>query len=91
MKIYREEKMQVKKSWCLKLCEKSLRNGIRGVFLNAVDSETGQSISQLIDFQSDGKIETLRRSFDILGKMGYDPYEHNNSFDEDGRIVIDRE
>ena len=87
MKIYSDEKMQVKKSWCLKLCESSDRD----IYICAVDSETGKGITNLISFLSDGRIVRDFQSFDILGEMGYDPYEHNNSFDHNGSIVIDDE
>ena len=85
MKIYREEK-EVKKSWCLKL-----RESDREVYIDAVDSETGEGIVRLITFLSNGRIKSMCRSCDLLRGLGYDPYEHNNSFDHNGSIVIDHE
>ena len=85
MKIYREEK-KVKKSWCLKLRESDLE-----VYIDAVDSETGEGIAGLITFLSDGRIKSMCRSYDLLRGLDYDPSEHNNVFDEDGRIIIDHE
>lgn len=86
MKIYREEK-EVKKSWCLELSE----DGDGDVSLCAVDSKTGKDTVNLIIFLSDGRIVADPQSFEHFGEMGYDPHEHNNSFDEFGAIVISHE
>ena len=85
MKIYREEK-EVKKSWCLNMEESD-----RDVRIRAVDSKTGEIICCLIGFFSSGKITSTPMSFHALKKEGYDPHEHNNSFNKDGGIVIDDE
>ena len=85
MKIYREEK-EIKKSWCLKMDESG-----RHVRIRAADSSTGEIICCLIDFFSGGKITPTPMSFHVLKKEGYDPNEHNNSFNNNGSIVIDGE
>ena len=85
MKIYREGK-EVKKSWCLKLVESD-----KSVRVRAVDSSTGELVACLIVFFSSGKITSAPMCFHALEKAGYDPHEHNNSFDEDGGIVISDE
>lgn len=81
MKIYEEK--EEKKSWSIKLEEENDE-----VSIDAVDSETGKSICSLIFFSLNGKITLIEGVKTILKEDGYDPYEHKNVFDQNGKIHI---
>jgi hypothetical protein len=85
MKIYKEETKQ-KKSWAIKLEESSVRSV--GAELNAVDINSGKHLTTLIVFYNDGSIVTPDHAKGYLVKGGYDPYEHNNTFSDNGAIVV---
>lgn len=82
MKIY-SEKEKVKKSWSLQF--EQMEND---VYVNAVDSITGEIIAHLMSFYEGGKISFTRSAKGNLERHGYDPHEHGNNFDGDGRLVI---
>jgi hypothetical protein len=85
MKIYQKKKSP-KKSWALKLEEKYDGD----VWLNAVDADTGEYIRPIIIFFPNGSIHPQHSIDYLLEKAGYDPYEHKNSFGEDGEIKISK-
>ncbi len=70
-----------KKSWAITLNEKTNH-------LEAVDSRKGTFIAQLIHFDKTGSIKISRNAASALITMGYDPEEHGNTFDNEGRIII---
>ncbi len=83
MKIYTNK--SCKKSWAI-----SLRDILNKecAFLEAVDSETGEILASILCFDSDGSIKKITGLEEALSRKGYDPYEHNNQFNEDGSILI---
>jgi len=79
-----EGKHKENKHWCIVL-EKSVHTNVD---LCAVDEHTGDHITILIVFSCNGEIKSCRAALHDLKRMGYNPYEHNNEFDDEGRIVI---
>ncbi len=69
------------KSWAINLYEKE-------PCLEAVDARTGESIAVLLGFGEDGRIVQCKCAQFLLERRGYNPYEHGNTFDEDGCIEI---
>ena len=49
----------------------------------------GNHIAYIINFNQGGNVHNCNRVYNILLKCGYNPYEHNNKFDNLGRIIID--
>ena len=84
MKIY-EEKQEEKKSWSIRLGA----NLVDAPVLFAVDSNTGEEIAGLFVFWKDGGVVKPMGVFETLKSSGYDPYEHNNRFNDDGSLEID--
>lgn len=82
MKIY-EEKENVTKKWVIRLFKDNEK-----ILLCATDNSTEEFIVDLMCFYIDGKIHSSILSENTLKKKGYDPYEHNNKFDENGALVI---
>ncbi len=82
MKIYNKKK-ENNKSWSVILQE---NNG--NIILSAVDSESGEWIAYLITFRADGTVVMEVGAHENFYDHEYDPFEHGNSFDEDGRIEI---
>ena len=82
MKIFKGKSRN--KSWSLSLVE--INNG--DVAIRSVDSNTGEYISTMMLFLKDGRVMRGEGFSSILKCDGYDPGEHNNTFDEVGRIVI---
>jgi hypothetical protein len=80
MKLFEESKG---KSWSVKL-EKGNEN-----HLIAVDDITGQRIAYLITFKRNGVLLAQECAIKAFIAGGYDPYEHGNTFDEQGRIIVD--
>jgi hypothetical protein len=72
------------KSWCLKLCEPSDER----IYLRAADSTTGEDIATLLMFHPNGAIELGKGALAALTKLGYNPSEHDNTFNKDGTIII---
>lgn len=83
MKMFSREH-QENKHWCIML-EKSITASVN---LCAVNESTGEHITVLIVFDSRGEIGSCRHAEQDLKAGGYDPYEHYNQFDDEGRIVI---
>jgi len=86
MKIYNQKEALNGKSWAIKLNNDSFG----GVQLVAIDSLTGFTECVLIEMFENGKIRTADCAERALESGGYDPFEHNNSFDECGAIVISK-
>lgn len=82
MKIFEEGKKL--KSWVLKMSEDSDE-----VELFAVDATTGSHIAYLVSFYREGRVKRVCGAFDQIQQEGYDPHEHGNTWDEDGRIIIE--
>lgn len=85
MKLF--EKNQTAKSWSLELksnevCKDKLN-------LVAVDSNTGNHIAYVMDFYPNGRVHICDNFAKALIRAGYDPFEHNNSYDAFGKIIID--
>lgn len=82
MKVFKGKETQ--KSWALKLFPSYFGDAS----LDAVDSETGMVIVNLIRFERDGRVTRLQGVKAALKCDGYDPYEHGNSFNESDQIKI---
>ena len=83
MKIFKEEE-KGKKSWSIKL----YNNG-NATNLNAVDSVTGEHLATLIGFnKTNGDVIVHADAFNAIEDQGYDATEHDNRFDESGRLEI---
>jgi hypothetical protein len=84
MKLFKCKKETISKSWSM-----DFEDDLGEVKIKAVDSITGIHLVYILIFSSSGKIyrsvNTLRR----LKELGYNPYEHANSFDNEGRIIIE--
>ena len=78
MKVYKGTG-QTKKSWAIELTDDGR--------INAVDAVTGKVIACLIVFEQ-GVVRAIMRVNGAIEYDGYDPFEHGNKFDEEGRIVI---
>jgi hypothetical protein len=57
--------------------------------LVAVDSETGEHIANIIWFLNSGSVIRRPVMKKALEDAGYDPHEHNNQYDDLGRIIIE--
>lgn len=71
------------RNWCLKL-DKSKS------MLIAVDSRTGKEIAPLIGFSKTGIRSYVGAEKELIDS-GYDPYEHEDTYDEFGGICIKEE
>lgn len=83
MKIYKEEQEE-KKSWSLRLC----RDDDGNVYLNAVDSKNGSLAAHILYFADNGGVINCDAARETISENGYNPREHGNIWDEEGRIVI---
>lgn len=81
MKLYGEENPS--KSWAL-----SFKRECSDVILVACDASTGRIICNIIFFKKNGKITIATSAKKAIENNGYDPYEHGNKFDKEGRIII---
>lgn len=81
MKLFKGR--QKENLWAIKLVEEE-----GTIILAAVDSKTGEEIGYLLEFEEDGTIVRNRRAKGCFISMGYSPYEHENKWDEEGRIII---
>lgn len=79
------EKETEAKHWVLG--RRSYRNG--NAIVRAVDGVSGYTITGLILFKSNGRVIRCSRAKKALEEHGYDPYEHNNKWDNDGRIIVE--
>ncbi len=79
MKFFNEK--PTKKSWAINLDPKER-------CLEAVDSETGRHIADLLVFLEKGLIRHCSYAKSCIKNEEYDPYEHGNTFDDDGRIEL---
>ena len=75
------DEYKTNKSWCLKLDAESSK-------LSAVDAKTGDYIGDFLNFSKDGEVLNCESFKDVLVVGGYDPHEHNNRFDDIGRMII---
>lgn len=82
MKFFK--KAPPEKSWGL-----ILQSYLEEKRLVAVDMSSGSFIGALLFFRETGEIERAVNAFETLEKYGYDPHEHDNKFDEEGRWIID--
>ena len=83
MKIYEQESKE--KSWSIQL--KTSTEKVSNLF--AVDSKTGEHIAVLLRFQNNGAIESLGNAESLIKEKGYNPDEHSNQWDKEGRLEID--
>ena len=81
MKFYGEENLP--KSWAL-----SFKRDYSKVALIACDASTGSFICNMIFFHDGGKITIATSAKATIAFYGYDPFEHGNSYDEQGRLII---
>jgi hypothetical protein len=82
MRVFK--KKPISKSW-----ELVLRQSLPNVaVLGAVDSHTALRVCDLIVFEEDGKVLTSTNAKQKLEMEGYDPFEHGNQFDDQGRLLI---
>jgi len=82
MKLF--TKVKPDKSWGLKL-----QDYCGDKSLIAVDMETEIFIATLVYFREEGDIDRALNAFGKLEDAGYDPHEHDNDFDDEGRWVIE--
>jgi len=78
MKLFKQK--DTDKSWGLKLQDQDLI---------AVDMESEIFIAALLYFRKNGDIDRALNAFGKLKDAGYDPHEHDNDFDYEGRWVIE--
>jgi hypothetical protein len=83
MKVYKNNKKN-NKSWSLKLVE----SPDNCTYLEAVNSETGQTAATLLVFHAEGKVKKVKNAYESLLEEEFDPFEHKNTFDENGALVI---
>jgi hypothetical protein len=83
MKLFQCKKEDVVKSWSITLVEE-----VDEIKLKAVDSETGKHLVYILTFYPLGKVTKSENIFKRLKELEYNPYEHNNRFDERGRLII---
>jgi len=82
MLIFKESNKS-KKSWSL-----YLETRFNESCLVAVDSITGEHAADFITFYPDGVFKIEKNADKALNNKGYDLYEHNTSYDVEGRIFI---
>lgn len=85
MKIFYKKYQKTVKSWAL-FFKEGHRDGNVGII--AVDSESGEFICTIMLFLRDGRVVRSHGVLSTFKLKGYDPGEHNNAFDDAGRIVI---
>lgn len=92
MKIFSEKKI-IERSWALKLAyeDDDIDGGCGFVDVDAVDSVTGKRIATINFFANSGHLQLVKFAETALKEAGYDPFEHNNIFDELGRMIIIKE
>ena len=79
MKVFKEA-TQSSKSWSIRLAEDGR--------ILAVDSFTGNRLATILIFSEDGSVLKCMSVFSSLKGEGYDPYEHDNKFEDNGCIII---
>ena len=82
MKIY-VNKTDKHKSWSIRLVE---RDGIPQIC--AVDSYSGFTIASLITFKKTGEVEIDSNARDDIDANDYHSSEHDNQWDDAGRLII---
>lgn len=82
MKIYKEK--ELKKEWGIIL---DYSTDFGNPCLCAVDMETGELITYLVEFGKE--IKPIKFAEEDLLNGGYDPAEHGNEFDCDGAIIFE--
>lgn len=88
MKMYDAKGTKV---WGIALETDQMGYVIPTVSVAAVDGSTGDTICYLMTFEPTGEVVTDSGAFDVLKDEGYDPYQHNNKFDEEGRIIVQKD
>ena len=84
MRLYKEKQQDVTKDWALRITKDD-----DGVRIDAVDEKTGNNVAFLISFYNDGVVSRHTSAKGAIEAEGYDPCQHNNTWDDEGRIVID--
>ena len=84
MKKYNGPNEKPRKSWALEL-----RSDGDHVFLCAVDAYTGEAVSRLVSFYASGRVLTYDGAEDEIKSNGYDPYEHSNTFNQYGSLLVE--
>ncbi len=74
---------QPEKSWRIRLVQTVTDR----VILAAVDAFSGNTVSHLIGFDT-GEVIVFTGAKESLDHEGYNPYEHNNKWDVDGKLMI---
>lgn len=82
MKIYNPKQEPKKKSWAIELekCESET-----SLYIYIVDAEDGTFLKTMLAFYSDGAVF---RPENAKPEPPYNPHEHGNKWDDEGRIVI---
>ena len=81
MKMYTEK--EPSKSWALRMQQVE-----KFVCLQAVDATTGEILADILSFKANGTVHRYPDVSTALQNWGYDPYEHGNSFDENGYLTM---
>ncbi len=76
-------KNQPEKSWRITLIDM----GANYVMLVAVDARLGTIIANLIGFDN-GDVRIFNAAKQALVRNGYDPFEHNNKWTDNGELKI---
>ncbi len=87
MKIFRP--LNNEKSWSIKLIDWSNPDQSRFRLL-AVDSTTGKQIAVILQTQ-EGKCIMCCKVREMLKNHDYDPNEHGNKWDTEGRLITEKE
>ena len=85
MKIVKSNNLGCK-SWGIKLYQIDEQD--KNIYLNACDCDTEKFICGLIVFNYEGKVYPLSGAYHTLKDQGYNPHEHGNEFNKDGKIII---
>jgi hypothetical protein len=83
--IKKEKKERKKQSWGIRFSEKV---NTANVYILAVDMETDEHICLIQTWSTNGEIFCDKGAKECLIEKGYDPFEHGNSFDEKGAIIV---
>lgn len=86
MEIYNPKKNRTEKKWAI-----ALEQGdgyVKHTRLVAVDAKTGDRITAIMVFSEGGLTVRCRLVKSALENCGYDPYQYNNSWSEDGELEI---
>ena len=82
MKVYQEKPEKLEKNWSIELT--------KDANIIVVDAIVGNHICDLISFYENGEIHIHTNALQKLKDNGYDQGEHNNKWNDDGSIEINR-